>query len=131
MKPNKTITSENGIYELFEHYVVVRFNEGCHVSLRHEGKFIKQLFHDNFTDKFGWISDRVHSYSFDPALIEYLANASNNLVCFASVSYSSTVKNTHYLYDIFPETIALMDFAALSPAKDWVESIVINNSPRS
>ena len=118
----KVVSSKNGRYEIFDNYVIARYNEGVDITPDNEGDFIKELLKKHFQNEFGWISDRVNSYSFSPFLIKYVANEFDNLKYFASVSYNKFSKKNEFANRQFPSSMLIRDFEAVPSAISWILS---------
>ena len=119
----KTIESNNGIYEIHRNYVIARYHNDIHVELD-EANFIVNMITENFTCEFGFISDRVNSYSFHPFLIFKVLQKITNLKCFASVTYNNPSKSTHYMNNEFPRNIQIREFSSLPSATEWIKTII-------
>ena len=118
------IESDNAAYELHDNYVVVRFFEGGQIGID-EAVFIKTLLSEKFQQPFGWISDRINSYSVDPTLVKDMLEDLSNFKCVSWVCYGSSIKSKiSTLYDFIPEGIETKVLHSIPEAIEWTEHIV-------
>jgi len=118
------VDSSNGAYEIHDKYVIARYFEGSSLGIE-EAVFVNTLLRDRFSTEFGWISDRVNSYSTDPMVIKEMVKNVSHFKCAAWVSYGSSLKAKASVLPAFvPDRIKTNIFDSLPEAIEWVESIV-------
>lgn len=118
------IKSKNGIYEIHQHYIITRFHQGCNVGLE-EAALITLILTEHFQNDFGFIADRVNSYSFDPSVIPAFLEGLPFLKSFAWVNYNCHRNiSMRFLATFFPETTELNSFSSLQQAKVWTTGII-------
>ncbi len=113
---------ENGICEFYENYVIIRMKEGTNV-VTDEILFIKALLIDRFSGNFGWIVDRVNSYSYNPADAKVLLDGLNGLKTAAWVTYGDDNKYMGGLsQSLVPGSIQTRYVKTLEEAVAWTVS---------
>ena len=110
-------------FEIYENFVIVRFDEGSNVTVEDWKESMKVLL-DNFSGKFAWISDRINSYSIDPTLLleTEVIEDMNNFICLAQVNYEKKLKDsTDLAKDFLSANVPFRSFAKLDDALNWVK----------
>ncbi|WP_047545978.1 hypothetical protein [Psychroserpens sp. Hel_I_66] len=78
-----------GKFYITKNFIVSEINEGIHVDHEIAGEIISQFSEEMKSEhKFGYISNRINSYSFDPQLWTEFNKEYDFLVASAIVSYS-------------------------------------------
>ena len=116
----KTIETDLGLYEIYDNYVIARFSAGVSVGFDDADSIIKILT-QHFPHNFGWISDRVNSYSFDTMLIFHVLERMQNLKSVASVVYGQVSKRTDYLEPMLSASMQVGEFDSLDKAESWMK----------
>ncbi|MBR9846336.1 MAG: hypothetical protein GYB35_09615 [Algicola sp.] len=109
-----------GILYFFETYLVAEFNEGVNINYENFNEAeaaIKKQYPDA---NFGFISNRIHSYSIVITDATKFNNAFNNLSAYATVTYSSFASKVFEMENHFFK-FNRKNFSELSDAIDWVE----------
>ncbi|TLU66793.1 hypothetical protein FE810_04605 [Thalassotalea litorea] len=124
----ESIKSNNAIYELHENYVIAKYFEGSDPGLQ-EAIFIYRFLAEKYTSDFGWISDRVNSYSSHPEFIHNLLEDFSNFKCIAWVTYKDSLKTRiSPLPGFLPKRIKTSSFHSLPEAVAWTQTILSKSS---
>ena len=108
--------------EIHDNLVIVRFDEGSDIIIE-DWMEIKEMLLDNFSGKFGWISDSINSFSIDPTLFlvpDFIENI-DNFACLAEVNYGKNLKDsTEIAKDFLSVKVPFRSFMKLDDALNWV-----------
>ncbi|TLU66794.1 hypothetical protein FE810_04610 [Thalassotalea litorea] len=116
------IEVDNATFEIHQDFIIARFAEGSDQGLE-EAVLVRALLADKFTGKFGWISDRINSYSIQPKFIEGVLEDFDHLKCMAWVTYGCAIKTeVSKLSGFIPESIEKKSFESLAEAVIWTKS---------
>jgi hypothetical protein len=110
----------------FENYVVAEFNEGVNIDFKNfgEGKsLIKKYFGEN---NFGFIGNRINSYSIVLTDAHLFNKEFKNLRAYATVTYSAFAEKVFDVENHFFK-FNKQNFTSLLEATGWVEKILENN----
>ena len=87
----------------------------------------KEVLIDNFSGKFGWISDRINSYSIDPTLLlvpDFIEDI-DNFAILAQVNYGKNIKDsTEIAKDFISVKVPFRSFVTLDGALNWVREML-------
>ncbi|WNO09738.1 hypothetical protein [Teredinibacter sp. KSP-S5-2] len=74
---------------------------------------------------FGWISDKINSYSVDPSIFNRLIREVSNFMCFCNVVYGDERKDLTTVGRAFcPDNFPMAAFHTLEDAKTWVNHTI-------
>lgn len=119
----KEITYPFGKVEIHENYVIWVMNEGITVKPEYNDYLLNIATKYYVNKKFGYITNRVNSYSVDPR-VYFETSKIENLVAFAVVSKEDDIKaSTTEVEKIFLKK-PFQHFKSLEEATNWVDSIV-------
>jgi len=112
------LSLENGNFYFYKNLVIVEINSGVNFTFESSRELIE--FTIKFYDwkPFGYISNRVNSYSSDPQDYQKVNNYITNIVSFAAVTYTMTGKNFTILEKKFCKK-PFQNFSNLSDAVKW------------
>lgn len=119
-KDYKLLSLETGNFYFYKDLVIVEINSGIEFTFETSRKLIE--FTIKFYDwkPFGYIINRVNSYSSDPHDYPKLSNYITNIVSFAVVTYTMTAKN----FTILEKKSCrkpFQNFSNLSEAVKWTK----------
>ena len=121
---NRVIYLEFGRIELLEDYLIIEFNEGVIFNAAINETIIS-IVEAHFGDRsFGYITNRVNSYSVDPT-IYHRSSSVKNLKSIAIVSHTDTNRVTAGLERIFCKK-PFEIFDNLLDAKEWTRSMLVD-----
>jgi hypothetical protein len=110
--------------EIHDNLVIARFDEGSDIIIE-DWMEIKEMLLDNFSGKFGWISDSINSFSIDPTLFlvpDFIENI-DNFACLAEVNYGKNLKDsTEIAKDFLSAKVPFRSFVSLDDALNWVRA---------
>ena len=112
-------TIELGNLYFFENFLIAEFNEGVNISFDnfHEAKaLIKEHYGET---NFGFIGNRINSYSILISDAPLFNEAFKNLTAYATVTYSSFAEKVFYVENHFFE-FNKKNFTSLFEAIKWV-----------
>lgn len=123
----KRIETTLGIYEPHDNYIIVTINEGINVDAQYAPEIIKIL-NEEMHKPFGWISNKINSYSADPFIIlEVLPNVPL-ISSYCGVVFGKPSRDyTKYAKRIVPEDFPMASFDKLDDAIKWTIDMVRNN----
>lgn len=109
----------------YQNYLVIEVAEG--MSFNHESaKELSVLTNLHFENKpFGYISNRIHSYSLDPMDYAKIREVFPNLKSFAIVTYNDLQKTSVRIEKIFFKG-KINTFENLKDAINWVKNELIS-----
>ena len=114
---------EFGTFYFFEHIVVSEINEGVTLVFDNTKDLI-QLINDTYQGRpFGYLSNRVNSYSVDPTGYYKVEEQFPNMAGFAVVYYSPFMQGTLKIEKLFLNA-PFQGFDELNKAFDWLEYLV-------
>ena len=112
--------------EIHDNLVIARFDEGSDIIIE-DWMEIKEMLLDNFSGKFGWISDSINSYSIDPTLLlvpDFIENI-DNFACLAEGNYGKNLKDsTEIAKDFLSVKVPFRSFVTLDDALNWVREML-------
>ncbi len=112
-----------GCMELMDDYAVVTCNEGVHVDLN-EIEVIEAVLDTAYSKKrFGFIANRVNSYSINPLAVRRLFTH-NNLVAGAIVGGSKHIKHIAKIEFEIIRGPPKKHFEDMSSAVKWIEGLL-------
>jgi len=115
----RKITTDLGLYEIFKNHIIVTVNEAIDLDSRYAPEIIKIL-KDNMHCPFGWISNKINSYSADPFIMLDVLPEVPMFTSYCGVIYGNQAKDyTTYGKKLVPETFSLASFDALDDAIKW------------
>ena len=110
--------------EIHDKLVIARIDEGSDIILE-DFVEIKEMLVDNFSGKFGWITDRINSFSIDPTLVSAIEEDIDNLVCLAQVNYGLKLRDTTEIAKVFySDNVPFRSFVTLDDALNWVREML-------
>ena len=116
-----------GQMEMTETYAVFTSNQGIHIDTAETKEILVVLKKFYGENKFGFIANRINSYSTNPLAVINLFSH-ENLVAGAIVSKTNSGKiNSEFECSLLKET-QTQHFMDVEPAIDWVEEVVGGNS---
>ena len=108
-----------GRYEFFDNYVVATFSEGVEVG-RDCAPEIIHLLNSKMKKRFGWVSNKINSYSADPFIMLDVIPAVPRLASYCGVVYGKESRDyTKYGRLLVPKGFPLASFNILSDAIAW------------
>lgn len=112
------LSLESGNFYFYKNLVIVEINSGVNFTFESSRELIE--FTIKFYDwkPFGYVSNRVNSYSSDPQDYQKVNNYITNIVSFAAVTYTMTGKNFTILEKKFCKK-PFQNFSNLSDAVKW------------
>ncbi|MGS2739356.1 hypothetical protein [Sinomicrobium sp. M5D2P17] len=115
----KRVKLDFGYLEFHENFVISEINEGTHV-VSEQNKILISLCLENFKGKpFGYISNRIYSYSIDP--FTYLeVEKIENFVAIAIVVSTSAQRLSSRIEELFCKK-PFQYFYNLENAKNWIQ----------
>lgn len=124
-KQIKQYNLEMGKVVFFKNYLVIEVAEG--ISFDYEkAKKLSELTNFHFEDRpFGYISNRVNSYSLEPIDYTRIKEVFPNIVAFAAVTYSKSQKTSVKIENMFYQE-GIVSFDSLEKAIKWVEKELNN-----
>ena len=122
----KTIETKLGRYEIYNHYLIVVYNEGVDVS-REDSSEIINILTNNMKQPFGWISNKVNSYSADPfVMLDIIPNVPF-LKCYCGIGYGIPARDWKaYAASTAPNDFPLESFDHLDDAIAWTTDILMS-----
>lgn len=118
----KILTDEYGTIAVYKKYVIATLNEGVTISPSHSIGF-ESIANDLFKNRnFGYISNRINSYSIDPKIYFKISEA-DNLVAFAMVSNNQLHISNAEIEKIFLKK-PFKIFTDIDQAVIWIEKMV-------
>lgn len=116
---SKIINLDFGTVELYDSFAVGVMNEG--ISLKsEENKYLLNVFENSYHDKnFGFISNRIHSYSVDPTVYKETSGL-KNLVAIAVVMSNPAQHLSVEIEKMFYNK-PFEYFDNLEDAKKWIQ----------
>ena len=119
---SKKITLDIGYVEIHEHFAVGVLNEGIDLKTE-ENKYLLNVFRTEYQSKpFGFISNRVHSYSVDPTVYKETSEL-KNLMAIAVVISSPVQKLSIEIEKLFFNK-PFEYFSSLEEAKAWMQNTI-------
>ncbi|RNL91409.1 hypothetical protein ED312_04340 [Sinomicrobium pectinilyticum] len=118
----KRVKLDFGYLEFYENFVIAEINEGIHL-VSEQNNILLSLCLKNFRNKpFGFISNRIYSYSIDPFI--YLeAEKIENFVAIAIVVTTSAQRLSSRIEELFCKK-PFQYFYNLETAKSWIRDRV-------
>lgn len=111
-----------GNFTFHENYMVGEFAEGVNFELPMLDT-LSSLAQEHFTKPFGYIANRVHSYSIDPRIYKKLDQVPL-LSAFAVVTYRTATWQALQVERGFMPQMPIGFFFDLTAALNWVESVL-------
>lgn len=116
---NDALETTLGFYEFFDRYVIATFHEGVTVT-RDCAPEIIELLNSRMQNRFGFISNKIHSYSADPFIMRDVVPAVPLLASYCNVVYGRQSRDyTKYGNFVVPETFPLGNFNLLDEGIAW------------
>lgn len=124
------LSLESGNFYFYKNLVIVEINSGVNFTFESSRELIE--FTIKFYDwkPFGYVSNRVNSYSSDPQDYQKVNNYITNIVSFAAVTYTMTGKNFTILEKKFCKK-PFQNFSNLSDAVKWTIEQVESKTPKT
>lgn len=120
----KTFKTNIGNVFLFPNYLVVEYNEGIDITFENHYE-VSVIIETHFKDKFfGFITNRINSYSIDLKDAKYFNKAFPNCKAYGIVNYKHTHKSIIEIENKFFD-FNRRTFADLLEAVNWVENTLI------
>ncbi|MGS2763311.1 hypothetical protein [Sinomicrobium sp. M5D2P9] len=118
----KRIKLDFGYLEFHENFVISEINEGTHI-VSEQNKILISLCLENFKDRpFGYISNRIYSYSVDPFTYPEIEKI-KNLVAISVVVSTSAQRLSSRIEELFCKK-PFRYFYNLENAKNWIQDNV-------
>jgi hypothetical protein len=112
-------TTQIGDLYFFENYLIAEFYEGVHISFD-SFKEVKALIDQHFKGKkFGFIGNRVNSYSLVLSDAQLFNDSLKNLMAYATVTYTSIAEKVFDVENHFFD-FNKKNFTCLFEATNWV-----------
>ena len=126
-KQIKQYNLEMGKVVFFENYLIIEVAEG--ISFDYEkAKKLSELTNLHFQDRsFGYISNRVNSYSLEPIDYTRIKEVFPNLSVFAVVTYNKSQETSVKIENMFYQE-GIVSFDNLKKAIKWVEKKLDNQT---
>ncbi|WP_178985452.1 hypothetical protein [Winogradskyella helgolandensis] len=110
---------------LYQNYIVTEFDEGVDINFENF-KELSQIIEQNFKDQpFGFIANRINSYSINLNDAELFNKTFNNAIAYAIVAYSNRTKRIIEIESHFFKFNKKV-FHNFENALDWVEETLAN-----
>lgn len=110
-----------GVIEFYDDYAIGIMNEGAHLS-NAEDIMIFSCCEDIFGGKpFGYISNRLNSYSINPMAHKSASNNLDSLIAYAVVAQTPAHRLSYSVERIFLEK-PIAYFTELNLAKEWISN---------
>ena len=120
----KRITTSLGEYKIYPNFIITTFNDAIDLGLD-DAEEIITLMHENMDGDFGWISDKINSYSINPFLYSKISEQVKNIKCYCNVIYNRDIRDTTEIGRYhFPKNIKLKKYNSIQEAIIWTRSIV-------
>ena len=113
-------TIDLGHLYFFETYLIAEFNEGVNINYENFNEAEVAIRKQYGDTNFGFISNRIHSYSIVITDATKFNDAFENLSAYATVTYSSFASKVFEMENHFFK-YNRKNFSELSNAIDWVE----------
>ncbi len=117
-------SSEAGTYFFYDHYIIAEINEGTKLTIEQTNKLLP-LINKHYGDStpFGYISNRINSYSISPLNhLQCPGISMPNFKGFAAVTYTRISKMTTEIEEKFVKT-PFKQFSNLDEAIEWISKI--------
>ncbi|WP_394172550.1 hypothetical protein [Thalassotalea litorea] len=124
-----SVTSKNAVYKLYDSYVEATYFEGSDPGID-EAVFIYQFLSKHYKSNFGWISNRINSYSSHQIFVKALLEDFSNFKCVAWVTYHDDLKKRiSPMPGFVPGRVMSKQFDNLDQAINWVQQVLedLNN----
>lgn len=123
----KRIKLDFGSLEFHENFVIGEINEGVHF-VSEQSRILISLCLKNFKDRpFGYISNRIYSYSVDPFTYTEIENI-DNFIAMAAVVSTSAQKLSSKTEELFCKK-PFQYFYNLENAKVWIGNMIDTKVP--
>ena len=119
-----------GTLKIADHFIIGEMNENTDIQLNTVSRIIEIANNTFHGEKWGYISNRVHSYSLNPLVHEQAPKFEKNMVAFAVVINSEAgqmnaelekfISNEQYLFESFYD---------LEEAINWIKQILSEQLP--
>ena len=116
--------SSLGFYEIYDNYIIATFNEGVDVDLECAPEII-ELLSRKMHKPFGWISNKVNSYSANPLIMRDVIPKVPLFKSYCGVIYGNYSRDyTKMGKSSVPENFCLASFNTLDDGVEWTKNIV-------
>lgn len=117
----KQIETRLGQFEIHDDFIIARFNEGLDIN-RKDVPAIVSLLQDHMGGDFGFISDKINSYSVNPFIATEVCESIKNLKCYCNVTYQQEIRDIIPIAkNTFPKHLKLHNFDTVPEAIAWVQ----------
>lgn len=117
------IELETGKFYFYEEFVVVEINEGAEFTFEKSRALFEFAFKKYKGKPFGYISNRINSYTSYPEDYGKANNYLPSLIAFAPVTYTKDAKNFTALERKFCR-VSFENFTDLEDAVEWMKGLV-------
>lgn len=121
-KPFKIIDLGFSKLELFPGYLINHCKEGVVIDYDELNSLIMIFDYHYANQKFGYISNRVHSYSVNP-IMHQISESHDNIVAHAIVCYSQNCEQ-NIAYEQKFSRLKFQLFSDLRVAQKWMEDVL-------
>lgn len=119
----KIINCDFGEFLIYGNYVMGIINEGV-VFDKKKYEILLEIFRGHFKDRpFGYISNRIHSYTIDPMMYKNVSNL-DDLFAIAVVSNNSISVERSYKIEQFFYKGHFMHYDNLNDAHKWLSPLL-------
>jgi len=120
----ESVESNLGEYKFYEHHVILTAYEGVDINLQHSSEIVS-LLNRKMKKPFGWISNKVNSYSANPLIMLDVVPNVPLLKSYCGVIYNDESKDyTKYGKKVVPVDFPLGKFNDINEAVEWTLDIV-------
>ena len=124
-KQVKQYDLEMGKVVFFKNYLIIEVAEGTSFDYE-KAKELSKLTNRHFGNRpFGYISNRIHSYSLEPIDYTRIKEVFPNITAFAAVIYSKSQKTSVKIENMFYQE-GIVSFNNLDKAIKWMEKKLDN-----
>lgn len=117
----KIFNTPRGNYEVYDDIIIARFNEGIELN-RKDIPVIVSFMQEHMTKDFGFIADKINSYTINPFIAREIAQEVPHFKFFCNVNYHNESNDlTDIVKNIFPDYVQTNKFDSLSEAILWVK----------
>ena len=121
---NEKIQTYIGIYELYDNYIVSTINEGIHLDSKYAPEIL-EICNGHMQQPFGWISNKVNSYSADPLILLDIIPNTPLIRSYCSVDYGRPERDySVYVKPVVPDSFHVTSLENLEDAIDWTIRMV-------
>jgi len=124
LQKNHSYHFDIGEVFIFDNYAISEINEGIHLTFKESRELLKVvLSHFGNRQSFGYISNRIHSYSVAPIELIKIQSLIKAQVKVGLVTYSKTAKLAATYESVFwPKQCTIHQFDMLENAIKWMEN---------